>query len=204
MRYRSILLAVAASLATALVVAQAQVPGVNSTLQSVFTLAYDNSTMKPTYSATGSYVPAAATTDTCSLTGSATKNVRIRRVIIAGVGSAVQNQNVAVVKRSTANSGGTSTTPTVVPYDSSSAVGTAVMRAYTANPTLGTTVGTVIEPLVKFGDLTTGPAETYEIKFGELGSPLILRGVAQVAAVNLAGVTITTPVVNCTFEWTEE
>ena len=204
MRYRSVLLAAAASILTGVLVVQAQVPGVNSTLATVFTLAYDNSTMKSTYSASVGFVPAASATDICTISGSATKNVRVRRVTLTGVGDAVQNRAIAFNKRSTANSGGTSTTPTVVPYDSAFSAGTAVVRAYTANPTTGTLVGMVADPLVLFGNLTTGPATTYEAKFGELGSPIVLRGVAQSLAVNLNGATVTTPVVTCTIEWTEE
>ena len=72
MNLRTKLLCGFAALLTAALAAQAQVPGVNSTLQTVFTLAYDNSTMKQTFSSSKTFVPAAAATDVCTLNGSAT------------------------------------------------------------------------------------------------------------------------------------
>ena len=105
MKLRTLLIASAASLVTAVLAVQAQVPGVNSTLNSVFTLAYDNSTMKPTYSASGVVTPVASATDICTLQGSATKNIRVRRVLVAGIGFAVNAEPVSIVKRSTADTG---------------------------------------------------------------------------------------------------
>lgn len=202
---RKYLLLAAAILFTGVLATSAQVPGVNSTLNSVFTLAYDNSTMKASYSASGAFVPPASATDVCTLTGSATKNVRVRRVLLSGIADAVQTKALSVIKRSTANSGGTVGTSTTVPYDSQFAAGTAVMRVYTANPTTGTSIGIVADPLMTWGNLTTGVGgPPLELKFGELASPVILRGTAQVLAVNLGGTSYTTPVLSCTIEWTEE
>lgn len=210
MRLRTYFLAGLALIASAALVVNAQVPGVNSTLNSVFTLAYDNSTMKPTYSASADITLAAMATDVCTLTGSATRNVRVRRVLLTGTANAVSNNITAIVKRSSANSGGTATTPTVVPYDSVRSLGgaqaaTAVLRAYTVNPTLGTAVGNAAEALINFGDATTGPVQGItEFKFGELGSPIVLRGTAQVMSVHMGSQTITSGRLVCTIEWTEE
>lgn len=206
MKLRHYLLLGIAGLLTGALIAQAQVPGVNSSLNTVFTMAFDNSTMKPTYASSASFVPPASATDICTITGSATKIVKVRRIIVGGVADAVQTHPVLVIKRSVANSAGTATTPTVVPYDSAFPAGSAVVRAYTANPTLGAAVGTVATSMVSFGNLTTGAVSppTTEFRFGQLGSPGVLRGVAQVLAVNLGAVTYTTPVATCTVEWTEE
>lgn len=212
MNIRSILLAAVASLITGVLVSQAQVPGVNSTLTAVFNLVYDNSTMKPTYSATRVMVPSSGFDDVCVLSGSATRNVRVRRVIFSGIASAVVTEPVAIVKRSTMPTNGTGTSPTPVPYDSvnsltgsASNAGTAVVEAFTVSPTPGAMVGVLIDILVGFGNLTTGlgmPPTVFT--FGALGSPVVLRGVAQSIAVNLSGVSYTTLTVSCTFEWTEE
>lgn len=201
------LLAAAAAVLTAALAAQAQVPGVNSTLNSVFTLAYDNSTMKPTYSATEAvFAPATLATDVCNLTGSATKNVRVRRILFNGLATAVISDPVAIIKRSTANSGGTPLVPTPASYDSASAAATAVFTAYTANPTLGTQAGILADPYVTFGNLTTSgpPSGSTLFEFGRLGSPIVLRGVAESVSVNLNVATFTTAQLSCTFEWTEE
>lgn len=205
MKHRTLLACVATALLTALLAAQAQVPGVNSTLSSVFTLAYDNSTMKPTYSATTILTPFGGATDVCSISGSATKTVKVRRIIFAGVASAVQTQPVAIIKRSTANTNGGGYSIAKVSYDSSNAastVGTA--EAWTTDPTLGTTVGTLADLYVQWANATTGLGSVTTFTFGQLGQPIVLRGVAQSAAVNLGGVNYTSPTISCTFEWTEE
>ena len=205
MRIFSKLLLTGAVLGTIALAAQAQVPGVNSTLNTVFTLAYDNSTMKPTYSSTAIVVPAASATDVCTLFGSATKNVRVRRVIVGGVASVVQTEEIGIVKRSTIDTGGTQTIGTSIPYDSGSAAATAVTEWFTANPTLGTLVGALVDFNITWGNLTTGVGSgTREVLFGQLGSPVVLRGAAQQIAVNLNGNTLVSGKVTCTFEWTEE
>ena len=207
MKFRTVLFAALASLVTAAIVAQAQVPGVNSTLQSVFTLAYDQSTMKRTYSATMTFAPTAVSgTDICNLTGSAAATVKVRRILFTGQSTTAQTDPIAIIKRSTANSGGTSVSPAVTPYDANSTASAAVFSVYTANPTTGTTVGVIADPLFSFGNLTTGGAQLIDsgLIFGQLGSPIVLRGVAQSVSVNLNGASFAGLRANCTFEWTED
>lgn len=204
--WKTLLIASTAALLSAVLAIQAQVPGVNSTLNSVFTLAYDNSTMKQSFSASNVVTIASSPSDVCVLQGSATKNVRVRRVILSGNATAVGSVTVAIEKRSTAPTGGTVATPTIGPHDSSNAAGTAVMETFTANPTtLGTGVAILAEQFVFFGNLTTGVANGIkEFTFGQLAQPVVLRGVAQGVAVHLGGVTVAGGVLACTFEWTEE
>lgn len=204
MKIRTILAATVASLLTAIVVSQAQVPGVNSTLNSVFTLAYDNSTMKPTYSAsiTGS-APVASATDVCSLSGSATKTVKVRRILFSSVPTTAVTEPVAVVKRSTAYTAGAGSAIPQVPYDSSNAAGTVGMaEIWTGNPTVGTLVGVLADIHLGFA-VATGAVLPYTFEFGDLGQPIVLRGVAQQVAVNLSATTYS-GTIGCTFEWTEE
>lgn len=207
MKLRTLLAVGFASLLTAVLAAQAQVPGVNSTLQSVFTLAYDNSTMKQTFSAAspGFTIPATAQ-DICTLTGSATKNIRIRRIIISAKNADLQSDPVAIIKRSTNTTGGVSVLTTKVPYDSANAAATAVAEYYTTSSgsTAGTLVGVLADILVPFGNLTTGLVVPTTFEFGKLGQPIVLRGAAQQVAVNLSNLTYTTGTMTCTFEWTEE
>lgn len=214
MRYRSLIAASVAALISAGLVAQAQVPGVNSTLQAVFNLVYDNSTMKPTYSATRLVTPAASATDICVLGGSATKNIRLRRIIFSGHisgGNTAVTEPVAILKRSTlGGAGGTGAAITIVPYDTTNSLtpavansGTAFAEVYTANmTTLGTLVGALQDVYLPFA-AATAVAIPYTFEFGELGSPVVLRGTAQNVAVNLNGITIN-GLISCTFEWTEE
>ena len=203
MKLRPVLLAVAASLLTGVLVSQAQVPGINSTLQSVFTLAYDQSTMKPTYSSTiNGVTPAASATDVCALSGSATKTIKVRRIIVNGFTNGVAvAEPVTILRRSTIYAGAGSS-PVETAYDSSNSAATAVAEVWTANPTVGTLVGLLADISVLFPAGTAlAPATVFE--FGRLGSPVVLRGVAQSVAVNLSGITIA-GTLGCTFEWTED
>ena len=205
MRIRSILLAAIAVIATTALVVQAQVPGVNSTLNSVFTLAYDNSTMKQTYSATVSGAsPAASATDVCSLAGSATKTIKVRRVLFTSTPTTAVTEPISVLMRSTASTGAGSAIATMS-YDSANAANTsALVEVWTSNPTAGTLTGVLADVAIGFGIATTANtpfANTFV--FGQLGQPIVLRGVAQQVAVNLSGITFT-GTFGCTFEWTEE
>lgn len=202
---RIFLLASAAVLATGLLAAQAQVPGINSTIQSVFTLVYEASTSKPTYSATSIVAPSGAAQDVCILTGSATKTIRVRRVIFNGYTSTAMTDPVSIVKRSTVPTNGTGTSVTPVPYSSTFAAATATAEFFTSTPTAGTLVGVLMDVYQGFTASTGGteePQHAYE--FGKLAAPVFLRGAAQSLSVNLSGLTYTSSSFSCTFEWTED
>ena len=204
MKFKALFAAAVASLLTATVIAFGQSPGINSTLNSVWTYVGEPSTYKATYSASSGGSPASSATDVCTLTGSATKTIRLRRIIFTGITtSTVATNPVLVYKYSTAASGGTATTMTDVPYDSTSSAGSAAAKFYTANPTIGTAVGLLSDKQYTFALTTSVTVPTLEFKFGELGSPVILNSAAQYVSVNLGAATVAGPVA-CTFEWTEE
>lgn len=162
---------------------------------------------KATYSAAiiSSTLPALAT-DFFTITGSATKTIRVLTTSVAFVGGGVV-VSTQLVKRSTANTGGTSSTLAAVPHDSNNAAGTATVRSYTINPTvLGTLVGAIradktSSPLVSS---TTTP-EGIEYYFGNRpGQTIVLRGTSQVLAWNFNGVTLSGGTFVGYIEWTEE
>lgn len=162
--------------------------------------------IRQTYSAsvTG-LAPAVAATDIFLINGSATKTVRITRIQISGIATAAGAYAVQLIKRSAANSGGTSTAPTVVPHDSTDAAATAVVLAYTANPTPGTAVGTMqvktITVSTAAGAIPIVPTEmNFEMRDEQ---PIVLRGTAQGLAINLNGVTMTGGVLSIDITWTE-
>lgn len=177
----------------------------SSTTDSVLDIPSDGA--KTTYSASAvGFVPPAAATDVFSITGSGTKTIRVTRLEIDGTttsGSGI-SLNLQLVKRSTANSGGTSSSVTAASHDSANAAATATVLSYTANPTLGTLVGVV--RTARFSFVTVGTDTLGEDwDFGTRPSQaIVLRGTSQVLAVNFGGVTITGPVVDITVEWTEE
>lgn len=210
MKLRTLLIASAAAIVSAVLAAQAQVPGVNSTLSSVFTLAYDNSTMKQTYSATSPTFSAPNNGgDICALYGSATKTVKVRRVLFSAVGSAAATDPVSVMRRTTVGNGGTvnSTPMTLTAYDSSNTASTVITDIYTTVPTNTSpiSVGAIQDVQISVAGATTAivaPSPTQIFTFGQLGQPIVLRGTSQSVVVNDSGLAALT--VACTFEWTEE
>lgn len=169
-----------------------------------------DSSNKQTYSASITNLAMAATpTDVFTITGSATKTVKITRIYLTGTQTTGDTSDVLLIKRSTANTAGTSTTPTVVPYDSNNAAGTAVVRAYTANPTLGTAVGTLASysmfipaPQPANGNSPFITPDLFAVV--RPSQPIVLRGTAQVLAINFNSVTVTGNAMNIIIEWTEE
>lgn len=144
-------------------------------------------------------------TDIFTLTGSATKTVRVTRVRFSGTQTAAALQSLSLIKRSTANTGGTSTAQTAVPMDRNNSAATATVLAYTVNPaTLGTTVGTIRNDKVYVQ--TTGAVPTVtDATFGTRNAQaVILRGTGDVLALNCNGSTGAGATFTIDIEWTEE
>lgn len=155
----------------------------------------------PTYRfAITGLVPVASATDIFQVIGSATKTVAIRRIRVSGKAGTAVTVPVTLGKRTTANSGGTSTAPAGVPLDSGFAAATAVAAAYTANPTTGTETG-----IVGAQDLTLnvttlgGVAAEWDFR----NCPVLLRGVAQALAIKFNGTSVTTGTLNVEVEFDE-
>lgn len=147
-------------------------------------------------------------TDLFTIAGSATKTVRITRVEFSGTeATAAQYLDVLGIVRSTVDTAGTKTNPTAVPLDSNDPAATATVAAYTANPTLGTTVATVRADKVLLA-LTGTPTQPDRLvwDFGNRPSKdLVLRGAAQQFAINLNGVAIANAtLIDIAIEWTED
>ncbi len=161
-----------------------------------------------TYSASiTALAPAAAATDIFEIFGSGTKTVKVRRIQISGLATAAGAYDFVALKRSTANSGGTSSSPTVVPHDSADAAGTAVVKAYTANPTTGTLVGgmrATKSTVTTVAGAIPSILTVFDWSDDRGGKPVVLRGTAQGLAINLAGATMTGGALNIDVEWTEE
>lgn len=163
---------------------------------------------KATYSAgiTG-LVSAASATDLFTVTGSATKTVRITRLEISGEATTAAPVQIVLLKRSTANTLGTSSAPTLAPHDSANVAATATVLAYTANPTTGTLVANLKTEYVYLsapGTSTGGPEKIF-FNFGDRPEQCpVLRGINEVYAVNLNGVTITGGAFDINVTLTEE
>lgn len=211
MKFRSVLLAAAASLLTGVLVAYAQIPGVNSTLNTVFTLAFDNATQKQTYSASWAFSPASSATDVLTIQGSATKKVNVRRIYVNGVATTSVNALALLVRRATADTSGSTsgTALTAASYNTSNttasgSAATAIVEIYTTNPVEPASYQTIIERWFTWGNMTTTQSKDLDLYFGAGGSPLVLQGIAQTIALNLNGITFSGAQLTVTVEWTEE
>ena len=157
-----------------------------------------------TFRGVANVTAAALATDIAILPGNATNTVQLLRVIISAIETTAGLVDVLLIKRSTANTGGTSTGITAVPLDAADAAAVSAPLQYTANPTPGTAVGTIARGYLQAAPLATGVSGAPLVfDFGQYGKPVILSGVAQGIAVNLNGVTVTGGIFSITFEWLE-
>lgn len=163
---------------------------------------------KATYSASATGITSATTaTDIFTIFGSSTKTIRVTHVEIlfsTTAGGGVLD-DLVIIKRSSANSGGTSASQTAVPHDSNDAAATATVLSYTANPTtLGAAVGTV-RSLRIAALVVNSPESAFIWDFGDRpAQAIVLRGTAQGLCINLSSTTITGGIFSASVEWTEE
>ena len=159
---------------------------------------------KTTYSTAFTVVPAATATDIFQIVGSATKTVMIQALTISGTQTTGGQATVIISKRSTANTLGTSTAAVLVSHDAADATATATALIYTANPTLGTSLGSVRVVTLPFGAASSMTNNIVQLNFGERGKPITLNGIAQCLSINLNGVTLVGGSINVWIEFTEE
>ena len=166
---------------------------------------------KTSYSASAEVVASATATDIFTIYGSATKTIRVTYLAFTASQSTSANQLVRVIKRSTANTGGTSSNISEIPHDSTSAAATATVLSYTANPTLGTAIGTLGShnvilpddaPSGAGGSLPGGPYVLFTAT--RPAQAYLLRGTSEGLVVNLAGSAGGGNNYSFFVEWTEE
>lgn len=160
---------------------------------------------RPTYSAGILGLTLAATpTDIFCIQGSATKTVKVKRFDISGLtATAMATSGFQMVKRSTANTGGTATAPTAVPHDSLDPAATATVAAYTANPTVGVLVGVVDPFYITAAIATTQSGERTKLYGSEDMQSMRLRGVGESFCLNGNGVGYT-GTISIGVDWTEQ
>lgn len=173
-----------------------------------YVLQSDNEPERNTYGATvTNLTPAANATDIVTITGAANRLIRIKQIIISGTATAASNVFLFLAKRSAANTGGTSTTPTIVPHDSADNAAQAVVRAYTVNPGgLGTLVGNVHGGRLNLAPAANGSIDRMIWQHTWMNDKgIILRSAAEVLAINNAGAAIPAGgALDIDLLWTEE
>ena len=160
------------------------------------------------YSASGTLASALTATDIFTITGAAGVVSTPKRLIISGIATAATSAVVALIKRTTANTGGTSSTITGVYRDGATTeTAKSTVLSYTANPTTGTatapTGGTIATLIVPLGTASAPVAATVIDLAANGLQDLTLRSATDVLAVNLGGVTIAGSSISITVEWME-
>lgn len=168
----------------------------------------DNEPMRATYGVfITNFVPAATPTDVLQIYGSATKVIRVKSILIAGTATAASNIIANLIRRSTANSGGTSTVPVGVPRDTTNDTATAALRLYTVNPTaLGTAVGTIDGGRLNLAPPANGSIDRLLFQYAwQMDQAFVLRGATQGLCLNLGGATWPAGgAMDISIAWTEE
>lgn len=151
---------------------------------------------------------AASATDVFTIAGANGKVIRVSRIVISGVATSAAMALIQIIKRSTVDTGGTSTAPTKVPNDPANVTASlATIAAYTANPAaLGTPVGLVAParlPLPAPATAVGGAVLTFNF-----GAPLYaqaqeLKSATDQLCVNLNGATFAGGILSITVEYTE-
>ena len=166
----------------------------------------------PTDSATATgLVPAASATDLFCISGSATKTIAIREISIAGVAGTAVSTPFLIYQRSALDTGGTAATglalPVPVPYNATDPAATAVLTAYTANPTVASSPLLMDASMVSL-PVSTGSAASTRTLYGTSVDNFnkgldIPKNTTLQYCVNLNGVSVSSGVVTIHMEWTE-
>lgn len=150
-----------------------------------------------TYASAFTIVPPASATDFVEIIGAANKIIEVVSIRIGGVVSATLSHKFVLIKRSTVNTGGTSTNQTIAPLDSTLPACSATIKAYTANPgSLGTAVGRVFNDYFTF--ISTS-STTYRVanecfaNWYPSNQPVTLLSASETLCINLDGATLATP-----------
>lgn len=162
-----------------------------------------------TYIISSSNITAAsAATDIFALQGSATKTIRVVEVRVNGTQTTGGAVTIVLVKRTSANSGGTFSSTIVAPADTNDPDSTGVIYQYSANPT---TLGSIsnggffrITNMFIPGATKTSFSPDQVWNFGEFSKAIVLRGTQQELCVNLNAQTVTGGVFTVSMTWTEE
>lgn len=166
-----------------------------------------------TYAATSiGLVPASAATDIFCIAASTNRTVSVKEITLSGTAGTAITTPVLLYRRATVDTGGTAATSTALPVagtlSSSDPASTAVLVAYTANPTVTDSAPVLLAgPAVSFSVTTGTNAATFlyagtNVDFFAKGFDLI-KGSTQQLCLNLNGATIATGVLALSIKWEE-
>jgi len=160
-------------------------------------------------STTAKTATASGTAAFFEICGSATKTIRIQRIVVSGtVATAAIYGDVQIRKTSSAGTGNTATTLTATPYDSNAAAATATAKFNTVLPTGGNTlVGNIFSQTLFFpitGTVTSfQPQLLYVWRDLDAESP-VLRGTSQCLTAGFGTAPGNVPTLSVSVAWTEK
>lgn len=168
-----------------------------------------------TYRAAGSFTPlVTAALTIISLKGSATKTVRVKRILLGGTATALSNTLFKLIRVSAIGAGGTGVNPTIAKNDTRSAAATAVATHYTtAANAADTTAEGPLSCFNLFQSTVTTPTVAFcepQVVYPERGAPggqsIILNGVAEFLAItNFNGGNMAAgSIIQYAIEWVED
>ena len=175
----------------------------------------DNEPETATFGATTlTFVPGSTPTDVLTIAGTSAVNfygaqkiIRLKEIVISGTATAASNIIVNLVRRSSANTGGTFAAITPRGHDINDGASAATVNYYTANATgLGTTVGTVHAGRLNLAPAATGVIDRLIWDWSwKNDKALLLRGPNDILALNLGGAAWPAGgAVEIDLTWTEE
>lgn len=161
---------------------------------------------KATYSAVvANYTPAATATDMVVLTGAAGKTVTLTTVRVNGAATVSTFADVYLYKRTTLDTGGTSTSTAIGQHDSQDPAPSCVVKQYSANPSsLGTGVALRSEH-ISFSAAASGNLVTDWVFAARGAKAPKLNSATESFALNFNGNAVPGGAnLHMTIEWTEE
>ena len=194
-------------------VALALAQGVNTVPQTGVITTFN--TQLATYSSVARALPpAASATDIACIAGSASKTIAVRKIRISGTAGTLVSVPFTLVRRAAVNTGGTAATTTanwannIAKMDTTSGTAAATLISYSANPTITDSSPTYVRSDYATLPVTSAGTSIAPIvwHFGEwyYSQPLMLRGAAEQACINLNGVTVSSGLIHAAIEWTEQ
>ena len=166
-------------------------------------------------------VPASSATDLLCIAGSATKTVRVTNLTIGGTAGTLVSLPINVLRRATADTGGTAATTTANPgvttqiasrdtQQATNASASATLVSYTVNPTINDAAPVYVDSKIMMLGLT-GTTLASQVTVFDWSRDIAnniqvptLRGAAQQLCVNLITVSVSSGVLNGSITWTEE
>jgi hypothetical protein len=159
--------------------------------------------MRPASYVASKKFAASSTTDNAVMPGNATNTVLLTAIKVTCTQTTAGNINVEILKRSAADTSGTSAAMTAVPDDSNYAAASSAPLSYTGTgPSVGTAVGDIDNAQIGcMASATATPNDIYILNRRQ--KPIVLRGTAQQVAVNTGNAAISGGNLTVTFEWIE-